>query len=141
MKGVAALPFAVALAIAVSACDVGHHTPRPSATVAARPQASSAAPSTGTAQAETVYVMHYAGWFMTPISTITNTAGKRIRVAKVAMAIAITPDGKTIYVANWRADTVTPIATATNTPGKPIKAGKHPFALVIAPDSHGAGHR
>ena len=133
MKSVAALPFAVALAIAVPACSVGHHAPPPAATAAARPQTSSAAPSTGTVQAQTVYVMHNAGWFMTPVSTITNAAGKRFRVAKGAMAMAVTPDGKTIYVANWRADTVTPIATATNTPGKPIKVGKGPFTLVIAP--------
>ena len=54
---------------------------------------------------------------MTPISTITNMPGKRIRVAKGTTAIAITPDGKTVYVADWRADTVTPITTATNTAG------------------------
>jgi YVTN family beta-propeller protein len=133
MKGAAALLFAVALAIAVSACDLGHHAPRPAATVAAGPQASSAAPRTGTAQAETVYVIHNAGWFVTPISTITNTAGRRIRAAKGTMAIAVTPDGKTVYVANWRAGTVTPITTATNTPGTPIKVGRGPFTLVIAP--------
>ena len=43
MKGVAALPFAVALAIALAACGAGHHTPHPAATAAATPQASSAA--------------------------------------------------------------------------------------------------
>ena len=98
-----------------------------------------AARRTGTtAQAETVYVVHNAGWFVTPISTITNTAGKRIRVAKGAMAIAITPDGKTVYVANWRADTVTPITTATNTAGKPIKVGKAPNWIAITPNGQTA---
>jgi YVTN family beta-propeller protein len=78
---------------------------------------------------------------VTPISTITNTAGKRIRVSKGATGIAITPDGKTAYVTNSSiAGTVTPITTATNTPGKPIKVGRRPFALVIASASHGAGH-
>ena len=123
--GGAAAIAAIAVAIPVVTGALGHTAARRTGT---------------TAQAETVYVVHNAGWFVTPISTITNTAGKRIRAAKGAMAIAITPDGKTVYVANWRADTVTPITTATNTPGKPIKVGRGPFALVIAPDSHGAGH-
>src|SRR5690349_15540530 len=43
MKRIAALPFAVALAIALAACGAGHHTPRPAATVATSPQASPAA--------------------------------------------------------------------------------------------------
>jgi hyaluronoglucosaminidase len=91
-----------------------------------------------TALAETVYVVHNAGWFVTPISTITNTAGKRIRAAKGATGIAVTPDGKTVYVANWRADTVTPITTATNRPGKPIKVGKVPNWITITPDGRTA---
>ena len=93
-----------------------------------------------TAQAETVYVAHNAARFVTPISTITNVPGKRIKVAKGTTGIAITPDGKTVYVADWRADTVTPITTATNIPGKPIEVGRVPFELVIGPDSRGSGH-
>ena len=54
-----------------------------------------------TGTAETVYVLHNSARAVTPISTITNTAGKRIRVGKGATGIAITPDGKTVYVANW----------------------------------------
>jgi len=92
-----------------------------------------AARRTGTAQAETVYVIHQSARAVTPISTITNTAGKPIRVGSGPSAIAVTPDGKTIYVASFAAGTVTPITTATNTPGKPIKVGNEPFALVIAP--------
>jgi YVTN family beta-propeller protein len=138
MKGVAALPFAVALAIAVSACGVGHHTPRPAASVAAGPQASSAVRRTGTAQAATVYVAHNSRGTVTPISTITNLPGKPVRVAKGTAAIAITPDGKTVYVAGWRAGTVTPITTATNMPGKPIKVGNTPDWITITPDGQTA---
>ena len=85
-----------------------------------------AARRTGTAQAETVYVVHQSARVVTPISTITNMAGKPVRVGSGPIAIAVTPDGKTAYVANTYSDTVTPITTATNTPGKPIKVGKVP---------------
>ena len=70
---------------------------------------------------------------MTPISTVTNTAGKPIKVGTGPIAIAFTPDGKTAYVVCLGADTVIPISTATNTPGTPIKAGKHPYAIAITP--------
>jgi hypothetical protein len=43
VKGVAAVPFAATLAIALVGCGAGHHTPRPAATVAASPRAVSAA--------------------------------------------------------------------------------------------------
>src|SRR5215831_17551807 len=89
---------------------------------------------TGTAQAETVYVIHQSARAVTPISTITNTAGKPIRVGSGPIAIAVTPDGKTIYVANGYSDTVTPITTATNTPGKPIRAEDGPGRIAITPD-------
>lgn len=42
--------------------------------------AATAARRTGTAQAETVYVVHQSARAVTPISTITNTAGKPIKV-------------------------------------------------------------
>lgn len=41
MKGVVALPSAAVLAIVLAGCGAGHHTPRPAATVAASPQATS----------------------------------------------------------------------------------------------------
>ena len=75
---------------------------------------------------------------MTPISTITNMAGKPIKVGSGPIAIAITPDGKTVYVANVYSDTVTPITTATNTPGKPIKVGKAPCRIAITPNGQTA---
>jgi YVTN family beta-propeller protein len=115
--GGAAAIAVIAVAIPVVTGALGHTTARRTGT---------------TAQAETVYVIHNAGWFVTPISTITNTAGKRIRAAKGAMAVAVTPDGKTVYVANWRADTVTPITTATNRAGKPVRIGEGPGMIAIA---------
>jgi YVTN family beta-propeller protein len=68
---------------------------------------------------------------VTPISTVTNTAEKAIKVATGPVAVAFTPDGKTAYVVSLGADTVTPISTATNTPGTPIKVGVHPYAIAI----------
>ena len=65
---------------------------------------------------------------MTPIDVATSMPGKPIRVGRLPVAIAITPDGKTAYIVNKEGGTVTPIATATNTPGKPIK--------VWAPDAN-----
>ena len=70
---------------------------------------------------------------VTPITTATNTAGKPIKVGRIAAEIAITPDGKTAYVDSQGDDTVTPITTATNTPGKPIKVGKAPYMIAITP--------
>src|SRR5215475_6432371 len=93
-----------------------------------------AARRTGTAQAETVYVVHQSARAVTPISTITNTAGKPIRVGSGPVAIAVTPDGRTVYVSNSYSDTVTPITTATNTAGKPIRAGDSPGRIAITPD-------
>jgi len=58
-----------------------------------------AARRTGTA--ETVYVLHQSARVVTPISTVTNVAGKPVRVGSGPIAIAVTPDGKTVYVANF----------------------------------------
>jgi len=84
--GGAAAIAVIAVAIPVVTGALGHTAARRTGT---------------TAQPETVYVDRSVGRFVTPISTITNTAGKRIRVGKGATGIAITPDGKTVYVANW----------------------------------------
>ena len=97
-----------------------------------------AARRTGTAQAGTVYVVHQSARVVTPISTITNMAGKPVRVGSGPIAIAVTPDGKTAYVANTYSDTVTPITTATNTAGKPVKVGDGPGRIAITPDGQTA---
>jgi DNA-binding beta-propeller fold protein YncE len=74
-----------------------------------------------------------------PISTVTNTAGKPIRVSSPVDALAITPDGETLYAASSTptGNTVTPISTATNTPGKPIFTSRGHFIfgehIAIAP--------
>ena len=82
---------------------------------------------------KTAYVPNYQSGTVTPISTVTNTAGKPIKVGTGPIAIAFTPDGKTAYVVCLGADTVIPISTATNTPGTPIKVGIHPYAIAITP--------
>jgi YVTN family beta-propeller protein len=82
----------------------------------------------------TAYIANAGSGTVTPISTVTNTAGKPIKIGNGPAAIAITPDGKTVYVANTGSGTVTPISTATNTAGKPIKVGDGPEAIAITPD-------
>ena len=71
---------------------------------------------------------------VTPINTVTNTAGPQIRVGNLPVAIGITPNGKTAYVLNQGSDTVTPINTATNTAGAPIPVGFDPVAIAITPN-------
>ena len=67
----------------------------------------------------TAYVTSSSG-NVTPISTLTNTAGNPIATTS-PVAIAITPDGKTAYVVNNANDlqdgTVTPIDLATGAAG------------------------
>jgi DNA-binding beta-propeller fold protein YncE len=55
---------------------------------------------------------------VTPISAVTNQAGRSIRVACDPIAVAVTPEGKTVWVGSQHG--LTPISTATNTSGKPI---------------------
>jgi hypothetical protein len=41
------------------------------------------------------------GYTVVPVNTVTNKAGKPIKVGPDPVAIAITRNGKTAYVANW----------------------------------------
>ena len=63
---------------------------------------------------------------VTPIDLETNEPGKKIKVGRGPIAIAIAPDGKTAYVANTSSESVTPIDLETNTPGPEIKVGEYP---------------
>jgi DNA-binding beta-propeller fold protein YncE len=83
-----------------------------------------------------------------PVSTVTNTPGKPIRVYSdkrpYAVAIVFSPGGKTAYVAAGSLGatpptllnpaTVTPINTATNTVGKPIRLSHGESDIAITPD-------
>ncbi len=80
----------------------------------------------------TAYVVGSLG-AVTPINTVTNNAGKAIKVGKDPVAVAITPDGKTAYVANEISGTVTPIFTATNIAGKAIRVSSRPVYIAITP--------
>ena len=71
---------------------------------------------------------------VTPVTTVTNTAGRPIKIGAIPTAIAITPDGKTAYITDEHPATVTPVATATNTAGRPINIGGFPWAVAITPD-------
>ncbi len=90
-----------------------------------------------TPNGRTLYVVNEWSGTVTPISTVTNTAGRAIRVRPagegMTSGIAITPDGKTAYVL-CSAGGVVPVSTATDTAGPPIP-GIHSGAgaLVIAP--------
>ncbi|HTZ30500.1 MAG TPA: YncE family protein [Streptosporangiaceae bacterium] len=68
---------------------------------------------------------------VTPFSTATNRAGRRIRVACDPYTIVVTPDGKTVWVGsrNW----VTPISTATDKPGLPLTFRGDLVAIVVGP--------
>lgn len=91
---------------------------------------------------KTVYLddVVYRSDTVLPISTATNTAGKRIRIG-AAPAISwlspqcymvFTPGGKTAYVAALHS--VVPVSTSTNRPGRPIQVGTGQVsALVIVP--------
>jgi len=94
------------------------------------------ASAAGPARPVTAYVASSDGYTVVPVNTVTNKAGKPIKVGPGPEAIAITPDGKTAYVANGGlpySDTVTPIRTATNTALKPIKVGLGPDYIAITP--------
>jgi hyaluronoglucosaminidase len=74
---------------------------------------------------------------VTPINTVTNTAGKPIDLKGghpyFADVIGVTPNGKTVYAAGADAGSVSPISTATNKAGKAIKVGTSPTAIAITP--------
>jgi YVTN family beta-propeller protein len=89
--------------------------------------AASAAPNTA-------YVTNAGSESVTPIDLATNTPGGAIKVGKLPLGMAITPDGKTAYVVNVGSNSVTPIDVATNTPGEEIKVGVSPKGIAITPD-------
>jgi DNA-binding beta-propeller fold protein YncE len=71
---------------------------------------------------------------LTPVSTVTNTAGTGIAVP-ATFGAAVTPDGRTVYVSDWNRSTVVPIDAATGVAGTPIKpVGLQPDQIVITPN-------
>lgn len=76
-----------------------------------------------------------------PISTVSGTVGKPIRVACPNGDIAITPDGRWVYVGSAlparlglpSSGFVTPVATSINRPGKRIVPVGAPEEILIAP--------
>jgi DNA-binding beta-propeller fold protein YncE len=92
---------------------------------------------------------------VTPINTVTDTAGTPILVDANPGGIAITPNGSTAYVTilgcipppppyvsscSSPDNIVTPINLATNTVGTPITVGLQPNALAISPDQAPVAH-
>ncbi len=74
--------------------------------------------------------------YVIPISTATNTPGKRIKIQGADVEqLVMNPDGRTVYaIAQSRGGSeIIPIATATNTPEKPVSFGGN-AALAITPN-------
>jgi hypothetical protein len=72
------------------------------------------------------YVLNQGAGTVTPINTVTNRAGKPIKVGKQAQYIGVSLDGKTVYVGSGDLSTnananVIPIPVGTNRTGKPVK--------------------
>ena len=84
---------------------------------------------------ESAYATDLVGDSVTPINSITNTAGTPITVSGASSlgAVAITPNGTTAYVANATDGTVVPLDTATNTTTKPITVGNNPVYVPSLP--------
>jgi YVTN family beta-propeller protein len=80
------------------------------------------------------YVVNGCENTVTPIDTVTNTAGTPIAAGYDPFGVAITPDGATLYVTDVGANEVTPIDTATDTAGTPISVGADPWGVAISPD-------
>lgn len=75
--------------------------------------------------------------YVIPISTATNTPGKRIEIQSPYVdEIVMNPDGSTVYAIGGSAATteVIPISTATNTPGEPGTVYGAGGAVTLAPD-------
>jgi YVTN family beta-propeller protein len=98
------------------------------------PALAGTAATAASAAPNTAYVTNAGSESVTPIDLATNTPGAAIKVGKLPLGIAITPDGKTAYVVNVGSESVTPIDLATNTPGEEIKVGVNPKGIAITPD-------
>ncbi|HEY1915595.1 MAG TPA: hypothetical protein VGH27_08470 [Streptosporangiaceae bacterium] len=70
---------------------------------------------------------------VTPVSTVTSTAGNTIKTGPDTAIIAVSPDGKTAYVTLGQSNEVVPFATATGSVGSPVKVGPSPGTIVFAP--------
>jgi DNA-binding beta-propeller fold protein YncE len=75
---------------------------------------------------------------VTPVDTVTDTAGAPIVIAKGGQSIAARPNGKTVYVPIISLKAVIPIRTATNMALAPIPVGSEPFAIVVTPNGRTA---
>jgi DNA-binding beta-propeller fold protein YncE len=65
---------------------------------------------------------------LTPVDTVTHTAGSSIVIGGGAQSIAVMPNGKIVYVPNGVLNTVTPVRTATNTALPPRVANHSPLS-------------
>jgi DNA-binding beta-propeller fold protein YncE len=92
---------------------------------------------TFTPDGRTAYLPNWESGTVTPISLVSMTAGRPIRVGAVPWAAAITPDGKTVYVLNHgdgHGSSVTPVDTATGTPRTPVPVPGTAFTIAMSPD-------
>jgi YVTN family beta-propeller protein len=75
---------------------------------------------------------------VTPIDVASGRPLPAIKVGRMPMAIAITPDGKTAYVVNSHSQSVTPIQVATDRALPAIKIRGYPDSIAMAPDGRTA---
>jgi YVTN family beta-propeller protein len=88
-----------------------------------------------TPDGRTAYVADGDSSYVTPIDTVTNTAGSPIKVGKAPFGpdgVVITPGGRNVYALNVDSGTVTPIDTTTNRAGPSIRVGGEPWLMVVA---------
>jgi DNA-binding beta-propeller fold protein YncE len=71
---------------------------------------------------------------VTPVDTVTHTAGAPVVVAKGGQSIAVTPNGKSVYVPITSLNAVIPIRTATNTALAPIPVADIPYPIIVTPN-------
>src|SRR5260370_32886649 len=85
------------------------------------------------AAGQVAYVVNSGSNSVTPINTVTGSAGAAIAGGTNPFAVAISPDGTKAYYTNRGSGTVTPINVATGVAGSAITVGASPFREGVTP--------
>jgi DNA-binding beta-propeller fold protein YncE len=129
----------------VTPFDMVAHTPSPAIEKSQFGEDSSTGMAM-TPDGRTLYIARRSG-IVTPVSTVTNTVGKPIKLQHHLSLMSVTPDGAVVYVVSREiirdrrrsvTSTLTPISTAVNAPGQPIDLPLYVMDLAITPDSRTA---
>jgi len=79
-------------------------------------------------------VDNFAPYWVSFVSTATNTVIAKVKAGVDPIALAIAPDGRYAYVANVDSGTVTPISIAARRALRPIRVGYDPVDIAITPN-------